>query len=154
MSTLLCYAVNPASGVKQPVYEGWNWPAFFFGIFWCMAKGLWKHAAILFILLLFTAWIPVLGWLVAIGSWFFLGANGNDIVANNLLERGFVTEGSGAMHGEETRTRAVRITSGAPPEDKTQDDMFGSLEKLHGLYKSGALTEEEYAVQKARILKS
>jgi len=40
---------HPAYGNRVAVKIGWSWPAFFFGIFWLLAKKMWAYAAIFFI---------------------------------------------------------------------------------------------------------
>ncbi|MXO50143.1 DUF2628 domain-containing protein [Erythrobacter gaetbuli] len=150
MSSKAGYAVNPLNGAKVQIYEGWNWPAFFFGLFWCMAKGLWKQAAIVFLVVLLSMLIPVLGWLVAIGTWFYLGANGNEMVVNSLVERGYTLDGAAAL--EESGPARVRITQPSTENAKAED--LGRLERLHALHQAGALTDEEFAEQKSRVLKS
>lgn len=39
---------HPAYGGRIAVKLGWAWPAFFFGIFWILAKKMWAYAAIFF----------------------------------------------------------------------------------------------------------
>jgi uncharacterized membrane protein len=71
-----------------------------------------------------------------------------------------VTAGSpaGAAQGIAERMRAARerrvATAGGPPAAATGDQRVGEIERLAGLRDSGALTEEEFAAEKARILGS
>lgn len=150
MSSNAGYAVNPLNGAKVQIYEGWNWPAFFFGLFWCMAKGLWKQAAIVFLVVIISMLIPVLGWLVAIGTWFYLGANGNEMVVKSVVERGYTLDGGAAS--SESGPARVRIAQ--PSIENANIEDLGKLERLHALHQAGALTDEEFAEQKNRFLKS
>ena len=50
------------SGLRQEVYEGFSWPAFFFGAFWYAVKGMWGMAILSFIISMVTfgfAWFLV-----------------------------------------------------------------------------------------------
>ena len=147
MSKFVGLAVNPLNGSKEKIFEGWNWPAFFFGIIWCMAKGLWKQAAIIFAIVFVGLFIPVVGWLIAIGTWFYLGANGNEMVLNSLLQRGYVPEGQ-----ESRSSPQVSLRHGVRSEPSQDHDPIEQLATLHGLFQSGILTESEYLAQKNRIL--
>ena len=71
-----------------------------------------------------------------------------------------VTTGSpaGVAHGIAERMREARerrvATAGAPAAAAGGDPRVGEIERLAGLRDSGALTEEEFAAEKARILGS
>ena len=71
-----------------------------------------------------------------------------------------VTTGSpaGAAHGIAERMREARerrvATAGAPAAAAGGDERVAALERLKGLHDSGALTDEEFAAEKARILGS
>ncbi len=71
-----------------------------------------------------------------------------------------VTTGSpaGAAQGIAERMREAReqrvATAGAPAAAASGDPRVGEIERLAGLRDSGALTEEEFAAEKARILGS
>jgi hypothetical protein len=62
-----------------------------------------------------------------------------------------VTAGSpaGIAHGMAERMREGRAARVAPPSG---DARLGEIERLAGLRDRGALTEEEFATEKARIL--
>jgi hypothetical protein len=68
-----------------------------------------------------------------------------------------VTPGSpgGAAQGIADRIRGPRVaTAGAPSAAAGADPRVGEIERLAGLRDSGALTDDEFAVEKARILGS
>jgi hypothetical protein len=71
-----------------------------------------------------------------------------------------VTTGSpaGVAHGIAERMREARerrvATAGAPAAAAGGDPRVGEIERLAGLRDSGALTDEEFAAEKARILGS
>ena len=86
---------NP-SGILQVVKQGWSFPAFGFGIFWCFFKRLYNIGIILFISSFFfniifpndtkvniTAYILT----ICISGW--LGSSGNKLIENNLLKNGY-----------------------------------------------------------------
>ena len=68
-----------------------------------------------------------------------------------------VTPGSpgGAGQGIADRIRGPRVaTAGAPSAAVSADPRVGEIERLAGLRDSGALTDDEFAAEKARILGS
>lgn len=68
-----------------------------------------------------------------------------------------VTPGSpsGAGQGIADRIREPRVaTAGAPSAAASADPRVGEIERLAGLRDSGALTDDEFAAEKARILGS
>jgi hypothetical protein len=154
MSIAAGYAIHPVNGSKEPIFEGWNWPAFFFGIFWCAAKGLWSLVAILFLLMLLMLALPLIGWLAALGAWIYLGASGNEIYRKKLIRLGYLIEGQTV--GEEASKPVARILTSSP-ETKSEygagADILKDLERLQRLREQGALTEEEFATQKSILLR-
>lgn len=52
--------LHPRTGTTVIAYEGFSWPAFFFGGFWYLVKGMWLRGLILFVLSLFTLWIAAI----------------------------------------------------------------------------------------------
>jgi|TARA_Y100000310_G_scaffold254823_1_gene261999 hypothetical protein len=81
---------NPQNNYKA-VKLGWSHPGFFFGIFWCLAKQLWKPAGILFaILFVFgaTGFIHI-DVIVTFGSMIWMGSSGNNLYAQGLEDRGY-----------------------------------------------------------------
>ena len=65
---------------------------------------------------------------------------------------------AGVAHGIAERMREARArrvaTAGGPPPAPVGDPRVGEIERLAGLRDSGALTEEEFAAEKARVLGS
>ena len=81
---------NPQNNYKA-VKIGWSHPGFFFGIFWCLSKQLWKPAGILFAIL---SVFGVTGFLyvdviVTFGSMIWMGSNGNRLYDQRLEDRGY-----------------------------------------------------------------
>jgi Short C-terminal domain len=63
--------------------------------------------------------------------------------------------GDGAAQGIADRIRGPRVaTAGAPSAAVSADPRVGEIERLAGLRDSGALTDDEFAAEKARILGS
>jgi hypothetical protein len=153
MSIAAGYAIHPVNGSKEPIFEGWNWPAFFFGIFWCAAKGLWPLVAILFLLLLLMIGLPVIGWLAALGTWIYLGANGNELYRKKLISQGYLIDGQ-TFPEEEIKPVARVSTSSTENKNEydTGSNLLKDLERLQRLREQGALTEEEFSNQKSKLL--
>ncbi len=153
MSIAAGYAIHPVNGSKEPIFEGWNWPAFFFGVFWCAAKGLWSLAAILVLLLLLMVALPVIGWLVAIGTWIYLGANGNEIYRSKLIKQGYLIEGKSFGDGQDKPLARISTMPSEPKVDNSvEQDVINDLERLQRLREQGALTEQEFLKQKSKLL--
>lgn len=75
----------------QVVKEGWSWPAFLLVCIWAFAKKLWLvggyYLAITIVVLLF---IPKMILVASLVPPFILGLKGNELLAKNLIKRGFV----------------------------------------------------------------
>lgn len=75
---------HPGSGLSVDVYEGWSWPCFFFGPFWCLYKQMWLPAIAWVIVAIATAsvawWIGIL-----VIPWF-----ANTWHRQGLAEKGYV----------------------------------------------------------------
>lgn len=153
MSIAAGYAIHPVNGSKEPIFEGWNWPAFFFGVFWCAAKGLWSLVAILVLLLLFMLALPVIGWLAAIGVWIYLGANGNELYKKNLIKQGYMIEDKSFKDAEnKIIARLTTLSSETKIDDAIDQDIINKLERLQRLREQGALTEDEFLNQKSKLI--
>jgi hypothetical protein len=115
---LRVYTVHdrPISGRLDPepvlVKEGFSWPAFFFGVIWALAKGLWLTALVLAVvavalvvgLQLVGADAPV-----AAAAWFafalIVGFGGNDWRRAKLVRRGLRLSGVIAAPGLDSALR-------------------------------------------------
>lgn len=151
MSIAAGYAIHPINGSKEPIFEGWNWPAFFFGVFWCAAKGLWSLVAILVLLLLFMLALPVIGLLAAIGVWIYLGANGNELYQKNHIKQGYMIEDK-SFKDNKIIARLTTLSSETKIDDAIDQDIINKLERLQRLREQGALTEDEFLNQKSKLI--
>ncbi len=154
MSTLAGYAYHPQSGNRVEIYEGWNWPAFFFGFIWCLVKEMWSTAAVVFVIGCISLLIPVLGWMIVIGMWCYLGASGNELYAKSLLKKGYLTE---VQYNESSEPSSLETPirlekQSAQPSSKSEPNIIDNLERLQSLRASGALSEDEFQAQKAKLL--
>ncbi|MFX1679206.1 DUF2628 domain-containing protein [Mitsuaria sp. CC2] len=63
---------HPLNGSIERTWQGFSWPAFLFGVFWLLVKGLYGHFLINVVLVFLTAGIaaPVI--------WILYGIIGND----------------------------------------------------------------------------
>lgn len=87
---------HPKTGDKIQTYEGWSWPAFLFGGFWLMKKGMWKKFFLIwggiFVVGLFMPSQEagfVVGWLGGIVACVVLGIKGNEWLYKKLIEKGY-----------------------------------------------------------------
>ncbi|RCW44404.1 MULTISPECIES: zinc-ribbon domain-containing protein [unclassified Halanaerobium] len=65
--------------------SNWNWPAFLFGPFWYLYKGMVKKAVLIFIIGSVTAYvIPGIG---ALAVWLYCGFKGNDDLEKHLAKK-------------------------------------------------------------------
>ena len=135
---ILFHSVN---GTQEETWDGFSWPAFFFGIIWMLVKGLYAQAVISFIISIVTAGfaVPVL--------WVVYGFMGNGLHKKSLLKKGYLTENQ----YQQSRNSAVNSTRNqAPP--KSASDSIERLTALAKLKESGALTQEEFDTQKMKLL--
>ena len=74
---------------SDEVYTGkWNWAAFFFGLFWALAKGLWLSALIyLLALVVATAIHELFGSLLSLAYMVNLSRRGNFLYYNRITKR-------------------------------------------------------------------
>ncbi|MET0957248.1 MAG: SHOCT domain-containing protein, partial [Solirubrobacterales bacterium] len=116
------------------------------------------------LLLLLFWWDPVIATHRIVPSLLLiaLAAFGTEMLRRQVIREfpDHVTPGSpaGAAQGIAERMREARerrvATAGAPAAAAGGDPRVGEIERLAGLRDSGALTEEEFAAEKARILGS
>lgn len=132
---------HPVNGTPEETWTGFSWPAFFFGIIWMLLKGLYVHAVITLIIAVVTVGfaIPVL--------WIVYGFIGNGLHETSLMKKGYLTE---RQHQQRRNSAAVPAKTNAQPQSANY-----SIEKLTALAKlreSGALTQEEFDIQKMKLL--
>lgn len=137
MARLVGLGKHPATGSTREIWEGFSWPAFFFGWAWCFYKGLWPAGAIVLSLLMAGGLThPALGAIVLILSSTILGSFGNEMFANSVLKQGFVP-----------------VTDESPPlGPEMSDNRIDRLERLVALKNSGALSEDEFLAEKAKVI--
>ena len=94
------------------VKEGFCWPAFFFGVLWALAKGLWLVALLLVAvsvaLALLIQWAgidPVTGMAVWFAFALIIGFEGNDCRRRKLARRGLDVAGVIAADGRDAALR-------------------------------------------------
>lgn len=77
MSVYTVQAPNDAFGepdVEKAIFlrEGFSWPAFFFGIFWLAAQGLWLSTALWLVMCCVFAWLAIWHFDFGTSFWIFL----------------------------------------------------------------------------------
>jgi hypothetical protein len=132
---------HPVNGTQEQTWDGFSWPGFLFGIFWLAVKQLWVH----FIVSLLA--IGITGGFGAIPVWIFYGFTGNGFHKKSLLGKGYLTKDQ-----YESRQNGARPLNDAVERNPTH--VADELSKLAELVKSGALTPEEFAEQKKKLLGS
>ena len=137
---------HPINGTTEQTWDGFSWPAFFFGIIWLLMKGLYGHFLIRLVVLVATA-----GFATPI-VWIIYGFVGNGAHRSSFLKKGYLTN-----EQWEPKTRPAPVPHAAPmpassppaPEPLLVAD---ELEKLFALRERGVLSDEEFQVQKSRLL--
>lgn len=77
------YSLDNISSAKKS--SGWNWPAFLFGPFWYLYKGMVMKAILIFVLGSVVAYaIPGIG---ALAVWLYCGFKGNDDLEKHLAKK-------------------------------------------------------------------
>ena len=132
---------HPVNGSSEKTWVGFSWPAFFFGIFWMLVKGLYAQAVISILISVVTAGfgVPVL--------WIVYGFIGNGLHRKSLVKKGYLNERqyqkSSNFEAQEPRKQSSQ---------KSESDVVEKLTALAKLKESGALTQDEFEAQKARLL--
>ena len=131
---------HPLNGTTEQTWEGFSFPALFFGVFWLLMKGLFGHFLVNFLIVAITSGIaaPVV--------WFAYGLVGNSAHKSSLLKQGYLTEKQWSRR-ELTQPVEHRIEPSAP-----QKDVVDRLKGLAELRDSGVITEDEFQQQKSKIL--
>ncbi len=128
---------HPINGTSEQTWDGFSWPAFFFGIFWLLNKGLYGH----FLINLFA--IVVTFGFAAPVVWVIYGFIGNDAHKSSLLKKGYLTND---QWGKKDQPHVIVQTT------QPQKDQVTQLRELAELRDRGILTEEEFSRQKTKIL--
>lgn len=138
MSTAGETLYHPINSTPEKTWDGFSWPGFLFGGIWLAIKGLWTHLLICLVVLVVTVGYG------AIPMWIYYGFKGNDLHKKKLLSAGYLTQdqlaAKNAAQGIGTREGHAH----ALPADE--------LEKLGRLRDTGVLTEDEFLLQKKRLL--
>ena len=141
MSTRGILLRHPVNGSPEQTWEGFSWPAFFLGVIWLLMKGLYRHFLINLVLLLVSAGFaaPLI--------WVVYGFIGNEAHKSSLLRKGYLTTEAWEQKNAPPSPSTAQATPAAPV------DSISKLRDLAELKSKGILTEEEFLVQKAKILR-
>jgi len=134
---------HPVNGYEEQTWDGFSWPAFFFGLFWMLAKGLYGHFLIM--LLIIAATYGLAAPLV----WITYGFTGNEAHKISLLRKGYLTTAQWESRSAPSLT--VSNSSQAITTNQ-QRDVVTQLRELADLHDRGVLTDDEFSKQKAKIL--
>ena len=130
---------QPINGTSEETWEGFSWPAFFFGVIWLLVKGLYGHFLISLVILIITAGIaaPII--------WIVYGFIGNEVHKKSLLKKGYLTSA-------QWENQQNQHTSTPAPSNASQKDHLSQLRELAELRDKGILTEDEFSKQKSKLL--
>ena len=76
---------HPINGTTEETWDGFSWPALFFGVIWLLVKGLYGHFLINLVVLVLSA-----GFAAPI-VWIIYGFIGNGAHKSSLLKKGYFT---------------------------------------------------------------
>ncbi|AMP36997.1 SHOCT domain-containing protein [Ralstonia solanacearum] len=145
MSTKGEVLYHPVNGSQEETWDGFSWPAFLFGVIWLAIKQLWVHFIISIIILVITAGFG------GILIWFFYGFQGNAIHKKALLAKGYLTK---AQYDDRQVAQRSSLSTAVPASTPAaaRSHVADELVKLAGLRDSGILSEEEFTIQKSKLL--
>ena len=139
---------HPINGTTEETWDGFSWPALFFGVIWLLVKGLYGHFLINLVVLVLSA-----GFAAPI-VWIIYGFIGNGAHKSSLMKKGYLTNNQW-----DARNRPVpavqpvpQVNANARPPAATPVLVADALEKLGALLDKGHLTREEFIEQKAQLL--
>lgn len=137
MSTRGEVLYHPINRSQEQTWDGFSWPAFFFGVIWLLVKGLWAHFVINLLLVIITAGFaaPII--------WIVYGFIGNGAHKSSLIKKGYLT--STQLNAQQAISTEPRMAAKDPIE---------RLREIAEMRDKGILTESEFAAQKARLLGS
>jgi len=130
---------HPLNGSPEQTWTGFSWPAFFFGIFWLLVKGLYGHFLINLLIVIFT------GGIAAPIVWIAYGCIGNEAYRSSLLKKGYLPSAQQVPRQHLT----IQPSNSA---SQTPRDHVALLRELTDLRDRGALTNEEFDQQKKKLL--
>ena len=133
---------NPVNGAVEETWDGFSWPAFFFGVIWLLVKGLYGHFLINVVILILT------GGFAAPIVWIAYGFIGNEIHKKNLLNKGYLTNEQWTAKNDREEYVPGRFSSG------NEKDSIDKLRELGELKEKGIITEDEFLKEKSKILGS
>ena len=159
--------IDEAGGPKLPNYNSKsfnfskkskviiNYWAFFFTIFYYLYHGMWKKGIVLLVIsivlgLLAEKFIPALSVIPWIFSSAIFGTQ-----ANVDLYKKYKLSGADPLAQKAPNQSGITVAASAPvpaPVSTQGEVDFDKLEKLSQLHKSGVLSDEEFATQKAKVL--
>lgn len=88
---------NPANKHREEISGSANLLALAFGMFFFLAKGVWRHVAIQFLICAFFLWaLGIFGCVLAAFLWIGYAACAQDVLAGEYLRRGWREIGLGA----------------------------------------------------------
>ena len=139
MSTRGVVLRQPTNGTAEQTWDGFSWPAFFFGGIWLLVKGLYGHFIINLVIAIITAGfaIPII--------WIVYGFIGNDAYKKSLLNKGYLT--SAQWENQQNQRTLTPV-----PSNASQKDHLSQLRELAEFRDKGVLTEDEFSKQKAKLL--
>lgn len=130
---------QPTNGTPEETWDGFSWPALFFGVVWLLVKGLYGHFFITLVILIITSGIaaPII--------WIVYGFIGNEAHKKSLLKKGYLTSA-------QWEKQQNQHTSTPVPSNSSQNDHLSQLRELAELRDKGILTEDEFSKQKSKLL--
>lgn len=143
MSTKGEVLYHPTNGSIEETWDGFSWPAFFFGVIWLAVKQLWVHFIVSLVILFGTAGFG------GLFIWIFYGFKGNEFHKSALLSKGYLTKAQYEQRKESGTSAAGLVNAGGGSSTLNVAD---ELTKLAQLRDSGALTDEEFTRQKSKLL--
>lgn len=135
MSTKTGVMYHPGNRSTVDIYSGFSWPVLFFGCFWYGFKGMWGWAALALAAAMCTWGL----------SWFVFPFLANGQHVDYLKKQGYLTK---AQLDEGKQPQQAAAAAPAPR------DVAAELEKFHDLRQKGILSQEEFDLQKKRLLQS
>jgi hypothetical protein len=127
---------HPVNRSEEQTWEGFSWPAFFFGPIWLLIKGLWGHALIYLLVAMATVGYGV------VVLWFVYGFIGNGLHKSLLLKKGYLNRSQTAAPANLAPATAVA----------TAVDPIQRLKDLADLRDRGVLSDAEFLAQKSKLV--
>lgn len=137
MSKLVAKAYNPTNGAVEEIWEGFSWPCLFLGFIWYIYKGMWGWGVITLILAILTWGL----------SWLVFPFFANEQYAKSLLKQGYLNE-----EQWNEKKKAEKLASNTLSQNQASSSVSDELLKLVALKEQGVLTDEEFSVQKMKLL--